>query len=150
MRRWKRFAQGLLAASVIAGAGCQKKAEEAPKPAPPPPPPPFKVVGLTLGKSLTADKKIATPMSTFGVKDTIYVVVGSEGESKGVLLRARWTFMAAKDTLLVSADSQTVAPTGAAWSEFHVSKATHWPKGHYAVTVLADSTFAGSEPFDVK
>jgi hypothetical protein len=150
MRRRIRFAQGLLAICVIAFAGCQKKAEEPPKAAAPPPPPPFHVTELALGKSLTAEHKIATPATTFGVKDTIYAVVGSVGVSKGVLLRARWTYVNAKDTLLVSADSQTVAPTGPAWSEFHVSKSTHWPKGHYAVTVMADTVFAGSQPFEVK
>jgi len=143
MRRRIRFAQGLLAICVIAAAGCQKKAAEAPKPAAPPPPPPFHVTGLQLGKALTAEHKIAIPASSFGVKDTIYAVVASEGVSNGVLLRARWTYMNARDTLLVSADSQTGAPTGPAWSEFHLSKSTHWPKGHYAVTVLADTVFAG-------
>jgi len=150
MRRRIRFAQGLLAICVIDAAGCQKKAAEPPKPAAPPPPPPFHVTGLQLGKALTAEHKIAIPASSFGVKDTIYAVVASEGVSNGVLLRARWTYMNARDTLLVSADSQTVAPTGPAWSEFHVSKSTHWPKGHYAVTVLADTVFAGSQPFEVK
>ena len=150
MRRWNRVAQVLLAACILAAAGCEKKAEEAPKPVAPPPPPPFKVTGVTLGKSLTADHKVASPLSTFGVKDTIYAVVGSEGVSKGVLLRAHWAYVNAKDTLLVSSESLTVAPTGPAWSEFHVSRAPAWKKGHYAVVVMADSTLAGAQQFDVK
>ncbi len=130
-------------------AGCQKKVETPPQAAAPatPPPAPFKVTGLELGKALTADHRIAAPMTTFSPRDTIYVVVGSQGASKGTMLRVRWTF---QDSILVSADSQMVAPTGPAYSEFHVLKTTHWPKGPYAVAVMADTTFAGSQKFDVK
>jgi hypothetical protein len=148
MRRWIGLSCCLAASLALVLAGCQKKAE-APPPAAPaaPPSPPFKVTGMELGKALTADHRIATPMTSFGAKDTIYVVVASEGASKGTMLRVRWTY---QDTVLVSADSQMVAPTGPAYSEFHVLKPTHWPKGHYAVAVKADTAFAGAKTFDVK
>jgi hypothetical protein len=133
---------------AIVLAGCQKKAE-APPPAAstPPPAPTFKVTGLDVGKALTTDHRIANPMTTFGARDTIYVVVASEGTSKGTMLRVRWTY---QDSILVSADSQMVAPTGPAYSEFHVLKPTHWPKGNYAVAVMADTAYAGTKTFLVK
>jgi hypothetical protein len=147
MRRRIRLSYCLAASLAIVLVGCQKKAEAPPAATTTPPPAPFKVTGMEVGKSLTPDHRIATPMTTFGAKDTIYVVVASEGTSKGTMLRVRWTY---QDTVVVSADSQMVAPTGPAYSEFHVLKPTHWPKGNYAVAVMADTAFAGTKSFLVK
>ena len=148
MRRWIRLSYCLAASFAIVLVGCQKKAETPPPAATTTPPPaPFKVTGMEVGNALTPDHRIATPMTTFGPKDTIYVVVASQGVSKGTMLRVRWTY---QDTVLVSADSQMVAPTGPAYSEFHVLKPTHWPKGAYAVAVMADTAFAGTKAFSVK
>ena len=134
---------------ALAGAlafGCQKKAET-PPPAATPAPAPFKVTGIELGKTLTADKRIAAPTTTFGTRDTIYAVIASEGAAKSVTIKARWTF---QDTILVAADSQMVAPTGPAWTEFHILKPTRWPVGAYAVEVMSDGAAAGRKTFEVK
>src|SRR5688572_12984213 len=127
--------------------GCQQKAETPPPAATTPPPEPFRVTGIELGKSLTADRKIAAPMTTFGTKDTIYAVIASEGAAKSVTIHARWTF---QDTILVAADSQMVAPTGPAWTEFHILKPTRWPAGSYAIDVTTDGAAAERKTFQVK
>ena len=127
--------------------GCQKKAETPPPAATTPAPAPFRVTGIELGKSLTADKRIAAPTETFGTRDTIYAVIASEGAAKSVTIEARWTF---QDTILVAADSQMVAPTGPAWTEFHIMKPTRWPVGAYAVEVSTGGTQAGRKTFQVK
>jgi len=135
---------------ALAGAlafGCQKKAETPPPAATTPAPAPFKVTGIELGKTLTADKRIAAPTTTFGTRDTIYAVIASEGAAKSVTIKARWTY---EDTILVAADSQMVAPTGPAWTEFHILKPTRWPIGPYAVEVTSDGTAAGRKAFEVK
>jgi len=147
MRRRIRLVPAAAVVLAFALAGCAKKAETPPQAAAPAAPAPFKVTGMELGNSLTADHRIAKPMTTFAPKDTIYVVVASQGASKGTMLRVRWSF---QDSILVSADSQMVAPTGPAYSEFHVLKPTHWPKGPYSVAVKADTTFAGAQSFEVK
>ena len=135
-----------LAATVVFG--CQKKAETPPPAATTTPAPePFRVTGIELGKTLTADKKVAAPMTTFGTRDTIYAVIASEGAAKSVTLKARWTY---QDTILVAADSQVVAPTGPAWTEFHILKPTRWPAGSYAVEVTSDGVDAGRKTFAVK
>jgi hypothetical protein len=127
--------------------GCQKKAETPPPAATTPQPAPFRVTGVELGKSLTADKRVAAPTTTFGTKDTIYAVVATEGAAKSVTMLARWTF---RDTVLVASDSQMVAPTGPAWTEFHILKPTRWPAGPYAVEVFADGQSAQRKTFEVR
>jgi len=135
-----------LAVSIFA-VGCQKKAEPPPPVATTPAPPPFKVTGIELGKSLTAERKIAAPTTTFGTRDTIFAVIASEGTAKSTKVGTRWTF---QDTLVVAQDSQDLAPTGPAWTEFHITKPTRWPKGKYAVEVSVDSVAAGRKEFEIK
>ena len=127
--------------------GCQKKAETPPPAETTPAPAPFRVTGVELGKSLTAEKRIAAPTTTFGAKDTIYAVVASEGAAKSVTLKARWTY---RDTILVASDSQMVAPTGPAWTEFHILKPTRWPAGGYAIEVSTEGQAAERKTFEVK
>jgi hypothetical protein len=127
--------------------GCQKKAETPPPAATTPAPEPFRVTGIELGKTLTADRRIAAPTTTFGQKDTIYAVIASEGAAKSVTIEARWTY---QDTILVAADSQMVAPTGPAWTEFHILKPTRWPAGAYAIDVSTGGVSSGRKTFTVK
>ena len=136
-----------LALAIAVTYGCQKKAETPPPAATTPAPAPFRVTGIELGKNLTADKRIAAPTETFGTRDTIYAVIASEGAAKSVTIEARWTF---QDTILVAADSQMVAPTGPAWTEFHIMKPTRWPVGAYAVEVSAGGVQSGRKTFQVK
>jgi hypothetical protein len=137
-----------LALATAVTFGCQKKTETPPPAATTTPAPaPFQVTGIELGKSLTAEKRIAAPTETFGPRDTIYAVVASEGAAKSVTIEARWTF---QDTILVAADSQMVAPTGPAWTEFHILKPTKWPVGPYALQVSADGTPSSRKTFQVK
>ena len=136
-----------LALASLLAFGCQKKAETPPPAATTPPPAPFRVTGVELGKSLTAEKRIAAPTTTFGTKDTIYAVIASEGAAKSVTINARWTY---RDTILVASDSQMVAPTGPAWTEFHILKPTRWPAGPYAIEVTTDGQAAERKTFEVK
>jgi hypothetical protein len=139
----------LVLASLLLAVGCQKKAETPPPPpaATTPPPATFKVTGIELGKSLTPDRKIAAPTTTFGPRDTIFAVIASEGTSKSTKVGTRWTF---QDTSLVAEDSQDLGPTGPAWTEFHITKPTRWLKGKYAVEVTVDSVAAGRKEFEIK
>jgi hypothetical protein len=136
-----------LALAAALAFGCQKKAETPPPASTTPAPAPFRVTGIDLGKSLTADRKIAQPQTRFGTRDTIYAVIASEGAAKSVTIKARWTY---QDTILVAEDTQVVAPTGPAWTEFHILKPTRWPVGPYAVAVTSDGADAGRKTFEVK
>ena len=147
MRRATPYRVAVLALLALSFAGCAKK-EEAPAPvATTPKTVPFRVLGMTLGSRLDADKKVVTPASTFGVRDTIYVSIASEGTTSEVTLRAVWKF---EDGQLVADDAQKLAPTGAAQTEFHVSNSKPWPKGQYWVEVFSDTTSAGRKDFTVQ
>jgi hypothetical protein len=117
-------------------------------PAATPAPVPFKVSSIDLGKAIGPDKRITEAATTFGPKDTIYVVVSSEGEAPAVKLTAKWTYGDKGQS--VSDEDRSIAPTGSEATEFHVSKPSGWPVGKYKVEILADGVSAGTKDFEVK
>ena len=131
---------------LTVAAGCQKKQEPAPV-AETPKPTPFRVLSMDLGKRLDGEKKVASPTAVFGPRDTIYVAIATEGSASSVTLRALWMF---EDGQKVADDAQDLAPTGPAQTEFHIMKATPWPKGKYTVEVFSDTTSAGKKEFMVQ
>jgi hypothetical protein len=142
---------GVMAVALLATlGGCKKK--EAPVAVdtaaivPTPVPAPLHVSGVETGKGLNADKTIKDDAHDFGVRDTVYVSVKTEGAGTGKLA-AKFTF---KDGQVVEESSQDIAPTGDAYSEFHIMKATPWPKGDYKVEITLDGVAAGSKDFTVK
>jgi len=122
------------------------------KKAPPPPPPAapaavtFAVTGVTLGKAVAADRSVAQPLTAFGPKDTIYASVATVGSSSSATMAALWTFQTGQ---VVFADTQAIAPTGPANTEFHISKPSGWPVGKYKVTISLDGALAGAQDFEV-
>ena len=147
-RRYLALALGLAAAAT---AGCKKSApppqEEATAPAAAPAPAEFKVSTIDLGRSIGPDKRVTASSSTFKPKDTIYVSVATEGAAPSKTITARWTF---EDGQVVQEDTQSIAPTGPASTEFHIAKPTGWPVGKYKVEIAVDGAAAGSEGFEVK
>lgn len=107
---------------------------------------PLRVAAVETGKAVNADKSINDDMADFGVRDTVYAAVKTEGAGSGVLA-AKWTF---QDGQTVSESTQNIAPTADAWHEFHIQKATAWPKGNYKVEITLDGVPAGSKDFAVK
>src|SRR5574338_466760 len=108
----------------------QSTAAAAPAPIPPPPLP-LAVGSVTIGKSIDADKKVSNATTSFGVRDTIYAVVNTTGGGSGTL-EAKWSFVKpGGGETAVSQNSMSISPTGPAATEFHIAKATTWPKGKY-------------------
>jgi hypothetical protein len=137
-----RFA---VVALLGAAAACKKT---------PPPPPaevatavPLSVTVVTLGKQIGADKSVAQPLATFGRNDTIYASVATVGSAPSATLVATWTFQTGQ---VVQADSQLIAPTGPAFTEFHISKPSGWPVGAYKVSVTLNGALAGAKDFEVR
>jgi len=152
MIRCRRIAWAAgLGLAVIGMASCKKKEAPPPAetaaPAPAPAPPAFAVKGIELGKSIDADKKVTAPTSTFGRKDTIYASVATEGAAPSKTITAKWTF---QDGQTVKEQSESIAPTGPAATEFHISKKGPWPVGKYKVEVSVDGAPAGSQDFEIK
>ena len=135
----------------IGSASCKKKEPPPPAesaaPAPAPAPAAFAVQGIELGKSINADKKVATPTTTFGRKDTIYASVATEGAAPSKTITAKWTF---QDGQTVKEQSESIAPTGPAATEFHISKKGPWPVGKYKVEISVDGAPSGSQDFEIK
>jgi len=107
----------------------------------------LRVTELDLGRSLAADKGIADKTTDFRPSDTIYLSVETDGASAAATLATRWTY---QDGQLVQEQSQNIAPTAKARTEFHIAKPDGWPAGKYTVAVLLNGTAAGSKDFEVK
>ena len=155
MRTRKHFsALCLLATIAIGSTGCGKK--EAPKPAEPPvvaapAPAPIALATIDLGKGLDAMKMVTGATTTFGVKDTIYASVSTTGVGSNAMLGAKWSFVKADGSLVpVNESSLTITTTGPAYTEFHISKASPWPKGKYRVEVSLNGGAVGAKDFDVQ
>ena len=149
--------------AVLAVAGCKKKDETTPPasepaattPAPMPETPPpatttappaataLTVTTLDLGNAIGADNHIATPMTSFGTKDTIHASVATDGP--GGNLTAKWTM----GDKVVDTQDKTVA-AGPQVTEFSISKPDGWPAGHYTLQVSANGNVVQSRDFDVK
>ena len=109
---------------------------------------PIRVSDIELGRRIGPDKKINDETDDFAVRDTIYVSVSTEGASTGSRLSAKWTY---NDKQVVDSSSQSISPTGGTTvTEFHITKATAWPKGNYKVEILLDGVSAGTKDFEVK
>ncbi len=140
----------LFALSLVVALGlgaCQKK--EAPKPAAPAAPAGVSVSAVTLGNAIGADKKVTAPAESFAKTDTIYAAVETQGAGQATL-KARWTYHKGDKAAVVSEAEQTIAPSGPAVSEFHVSKPDGWPAGDYQVEILLNGASAATKKFTVK
>jgi len=151
-QRFNRGARLLLLGALIV-LGCKK-------PAPPPPPQEtaaptpaapteLAVASIMLGSQITAEKKVSEPKTTFAPSDTIYAVVSTTGVATDASLEAIWTYVGSKEKQINQA-SQSISPTGPAQSEFHLAKATPWPKGKYRVAILLNGKSAGTTDFTVQ
>jgi hypothetical protein len=134
----------LLVLALAALAACGSK--PAPPPAAPAAPAGVKVTGISVGRSLGADQTIADKTESFKPADTIYVSIKTEGAASSATLAARWTF---QDGQVVTESHQTIAPTGDAFTEFHISKPDGLPAGKYKVEVMLDGASAGIKDFEV-
>jgi hypothetical protein len=109
---------------------------------------PIHVSDIQVGKGVGSDNKVSDQTTSFGVRDTMYVAVVTDGAAKDAKVTAKWTFNGKQ---VVKEDSQTISPTGGTnVTEFHVDKKTAWPKGKYAVEVLLNGVSAGTKDLEVK
>ncbi len=141
-------------AVMLVTTGCKKKdAGVADTSAMMPPPAPeapaaLHVTDVSTGKGFTADKDLRDGTSDFGVRDTIYALVKTDGAATGAKLSAKWTYNG-KQT--VKQSSTSISPTGGETrTEFHMQKGSAWPKGNYKVEVMLDGAPAGSKDFTIK
>ena len=104
------------------------------------------VTGVQLGRSIGPDGRVASETDEFKPNDTIYASVATDGVAQSATLSARWTY---QDGQVVDTTSRAIAPTGAAATEFHISKPSGFPKGNYKVEIMLNGTTAQTKDFKV-
>jgi hypothetical protein len=144
MRRHFRALTGLVVAAGLLAA-CSRPAAS-PPPATPAATATVRVTDVDLGVGLGPDKRVTDKTDSFSPSETIYLSVRTEGTAPSATLKARWTF---EDGQVVQETSQTIAPTGPAFTEFHVSNPAGWPKGSYKVEVFLNGSSTETESFKV-
>jgi hypothetical protein len=106
-----------------------------------------RVSQLDMGRSLNADKTINDKAASFKPNDTIYASILTGGAAPTATLKARWTY---QDGQVVNESTQTIAPTGDARTEFHLSKPDGWPTGKYKLEVFLNGSSAATRDFAVE
>jgi len=132
-----------LAVAIAVLAGCKKQEQ----PAPPPLPPAAPALGaLTMGRAVSADKRVRTARDTFAVRDTIYVSIPTTGAGENAKLKVVWTF----GTDTVRTDSLTLNLPGPTVSQLHLSNSQPWPRGVYRVSVTLNGGTSATRSFVVR
>jgi hypothetical protein len=159
----------LLSSALIALAACKPKAPEVPatilptapttmatamstEPAPELSPPTpslgdFKIVRLSLGRSLDIGNDIAEERNVFAPRDPIYAAVVTSGIHQGLMLSARWFD---GDGKLLAQNDQRMVPDGPMLATFHLNPPGGWPKGHYKLDIALDGQSMQSCEFEVR
>ena len=106
-----------------------------------------RVSQIDMGRSLNADKTINDNTDSFKPNDTVYASIATEGTAAAAALKARWTY---QDGQIVDESTQTIAPTGAARTEFHISKPDGWPTGKYKLEVFLNGSSAATRDVEVE
>ena len=96
-----------------------------------------RVSQIDMGRSLTADKRINDSTDSFKPNDAIYASIATQGAAPTATLKARWTY---QDGQVVDESTQTIAPSGDARTEFHISKPDGWPAGKYKLEVFLNGS----------
>ena len=104
------------------------------------------VADIDVGRAIS-NMRVTDKTDNFKAADTIYTSVHTTGSATAANVMARWTF---EDGQVVQESTQSIAPTGDAYTEFHISKPGGLPKGKYKVEVFLDSKSAGTKDFEVK
>src|SRR5690349_9051116 len=80
---------------------------------------PLRVSDIEVGRRVGADKKITDQTTDFGVRDTIYASVTTEGAATSSNLAAKWTFNGKQ---VVDSSTQNLSPRGGTnVTEFHIT-----------------------------
>jgi hypothetical protein len=141
-----------VALAVLALSACSKKDKESTgdvtpsAAAPAPATSTVAVADIDVGRAI-ANMRVSDKTNDFKPADTVYTSVHTTGSAAAATVMARWTF---EDGQVVQESSQSIAPSGDAYTEFHISKPGGLPKGKYKVEVFLDNKSAGTKDFEVK
>lgn len=124
--------------------------EPAPIPAPAPvttAPSALNVSAVTLGTSVGADRRIATPMSTFTTSDPIVVSIDTSGAAANAELTARLVY---QDGQTAGEQTERLTTSGNEITNVTFTNANGWPAGSYRAEIWVDGKQAQSRDFTVR
>ena len=107
----------------------------------------LQVADVRLGNKVDANKQVANATDTFTPRDTIFASVHTTGTAQNAQVVARFTF---QDGQTVSEKTESLSPTGDAYTEFHIAKPSGWPAGKYTLHVLLNGQEVQTKDFTVK
>jgi hypothetical protein len=107
----------------------------------------LQIADVALGRTMGNDKHVTNPIDSFTPHDTIFASVHTTGTAQNTALAAKWTF---QDGQIVNERTETISPTGDAYTEFHISKPNGWPVGKYTLHVLLNGQEVQTKDFEVK
>jgi len=105
------------------------------------------VADVKVGNKVDANKQISNTTDTFTPRDTIFASVHTTGTGQNTQVVARWTF---QDGQIVNERTESISPTGDAYTEFHIEKAGGWPAGKYTLHVLLNGQEVQTKDVTVK
>jgi hypothetical protein len=105
---------------------------------------PLALSDIQLGRSVNADKSIASPTTSFKPGDTVYVAIHTTARGKGTI-SVRWKY---RDRVIDEPTKQ-VSTDGTDATEFHLQNSGGFPVGDYSVDVLIDGQLVGTRTFKV-
>lgn len=104
------------------------------------------VSSVTLGTAAGADRKIATPMTTFAARDPIVVSIETDGAASNANVTVK---LIDQDDQTIDEQTQTISPTGMETTNVTFTNADGWPTGSYRAEVWINDTLARSTDFTV-
>ena len=105
------------------------------------------VADVKVGNKVDANKQVTNATDTFTPKDTIFASVHTTGTAQNAQVVARWTF---QDGQTVNERTESISPTGDAYTEFHIEKPSGWPAGKYTLHVLLNGQEVQTKDVTVK
>jgi hypothetical protein len=107
----------------------------------------LQVTDVKIGKKIDANKQVSDQTDNFSPKDTVYASVHTAGAAQNAQIVGRFTF---QDGQVVDERTESISPTGDAYTEFHIAKASGWPAGKYTLHVLVNGQEVQTKDFTVK
>jgi hypothetical protein len=146
------FRTAAIVTTFVALAACTKKDQAAVDTAisavpTPSMPAALTVIDIDMGRKIGPDQKITDKTDDFAPSDTIFASVHTSGAATNSAVVGRWTF---EDGTVVNETTQTVSPTGDAYTSFHIAKPTGFAKGKYTIHVIIDGKEARTKDVTVK
>jgi hypothetical protein len=105
---------------------------------------PLQLANIQTGRSLNADRSVASITTLFKPSETIYVSVQTTGAAPGTI-GVKWMYQGR----VIDEPVKTVDYDGPASTEFHMQNSGGFPEGDYAVDILINGEKVGSRAFKV-